>query len=241
MLGFSLRQLCKSFKVETLKSFFPFLLTDLNYKGEFPSIELYSKIDKSDYDQVKSDWEKTKQDEWSFKEQSIKYCYIDCIALFEILVKFNELIFNQFKINIHSSLTLPSLAMNIFKSLFMPENTLYQLLGKPERDIREAYTGGAVDVYQTNNSINWNPFSWIKRTLYYYDVNSLYPYIMATLAVPVGKPIAFEGDIRKVDPSAQGFFYCEIKTPDNDFYPILQRKIKTLQGIRTIAGLGTWT
>ena len=241
MLGFSLRQLCKSFKVETLKSFFPFLLTDLNYKGEFPSIELYSKIDKSDYDQVKSDWEKTKQDEWSFKEQSIKYCYIDCIALFEILVKFNELIFNQFKINIHSSLTLPSLAMNIFKSLFMPENTLYQLLGKPERDIREAYTGGAVDVYQTNNSINWNPFSLIKRTLYYYDVNSLYPYIMANLAVPVGKPIAFEGDIRKVDPRAQGFFYCEMKTPDNDFYPILQRKVKTLQGIRTIAGLGTWT
>ena len=99
MLGFSLRMLCQSFKVDTLKSFFPFLLSDLNYSGEFPSIDLYSKIDKSDYDQVKLDWEKTNQKEWSFKEQSIKYWYIDCIALFEILVKFNELIFNHFKIN----------------------------------------------------------------------------------------------------------------------------------------------
>lgn len=34
------------------------------------------------------------------------------------------------------------------------------------------------------------------ETLYYYDVNSLYPYIMATQPMPVGKPIYFEGNIR---------------------------------------------
>jgi hypothetical protein len=32
---------------------------------------------------------------------------------------------------------------------------------------------------------------------------------MANSNIPVGKPIVFEGDIRKVDPEAFGFFYCK--------------------------------
>ena len=44
-----------------------------------------------------------------------------------------------------------------------------------------------------------------------------------------------------VDPEAFGFFYCNITTPSNLEHPILQRKIKTEDGIRTVAGLGSWT
>jgi hypothetical protein len=79
------------------------------------------------------------------------------------------------------------------------------------------------------------------RTLYYYDVNSLYPFVMKTFAMPIGKPIAFEGNIRKVDPNAFGFFNCKITSPSNLQHPILQRRIKTVNGLRTIAGLGSWT
>ena len=60
------------------------------------------------------------------------------------------------------------------------------------------------------------------------------------LKLPVGKPIAFVGDIRSVDPDAYGFFYCKIKSPATLRYPILQRKFKTKDGVRTIAGLGSW-
>lgn len=52
-----------------------------------------------------------------------------------------------------------------------------------------------------------------------------------------GKPIAFEGDIRAVEPNAYGFFYAKITSPDNLLHPILQRSIK---GRGTVAGLGTW-
>ena len=45
--------------------------------------------------------------------------------------------------------------------------------------------------------------------LYYYDVNSLYPFIMSTQPMPVGKPIAFEGDIRSIIPDAFGI--CIVK------------------------------
>lgn len=58
--------------------------------------------------------------------------------------------------------------------------------------------------------------------------------------MPIGKPIAFQGNILKYNPNAFGFFYCKIKSPEYLEHPILQRRIKTSNGIRTIAGLGSW-
>ena len=78
---------------------------------------------------------------WNLKDESIKYCKLDCQCLHQVLVKFNELIFNEFKVNIHSVLTLPALAMKIYKIHYMKENTIYQLLGIPEFNIRQSYTG----------------------------------------------------------------------------------------------------
>ena len=75
--------------------------------------------------------------------------------------------------------------------------------------------------------------------IYCYDVNSLYPYIMNSMEMPTGTPIYFEGNIRKYEPNAFGFFYCKITTPTYLEHPILQRRVKTKDGIRTIAGLGT--
>lgn len=44
MLPQSLRTLCDSFKVESPKGVFPYLLNDISYKGEFPKY-LYNFID----------------------------------------------------------------------------------------------------------------------------------------------------------------------------------------------------
>jgi DNA polymerase type B, organellar and viral len=157
---------------------------------------------------------------------------IDCISLYQVLVKFNNLIFKYFKINIHKYPTLSSLAFAIFRTHFLKADTIPQLLGKVASDIREGYTGGAVDVYIPFNEENTN--------IYCYDVNSLYPSVMQNFEMPVGKPTLFYGDIRKVDPKAFGFFYCKIKTPDNLMHPILQTHVKTEAGERTIAPLGRW-
>jgi hypothetical protein len=64
---------------------------------------------------------------------------------------------------------------------------------------------------------------------------------MANMEMPIGIPTAFEGDIRQVEPNAYGFFYCKITSPNNLQHPILQRRIKTESGLRTVAGLGSWT
>jgi len=113
----------------------------------------------------------------------------------------------------------------------MEENSIPQLSGKIAKDIRQGYTGGAVDMYIPK------PPKGAK--IYCYDINSLYPYIMKEFDMPVGKPIYFEGDIRAIDREAFGFFYCEITAPDNIKHPILQTHVKTSGGLRTIAPVGT--
>ena len=205
-----------------------------------PKFEYYTGITLSEYELFKNAYGRKL---WNFKEESIKYCKLDCKCLHEIIIKFNELIFTHFKVDSHKALTLPALAMKIYKTHFMPENTIYQILGKPEYNIRESYTGGAVDIYIPHNRISafFSKVKAIFTKLYYYDVNSLYPFVMATFDMPIGKPIAFEGDIRKIDVQAFGFFYCKITSPDELLHPLLQRRIKTSEGIRTIAGLGSWS
>jgi hypothetical protein len=244
LLPLSLRKLCKAFNIELGKGYFPFKLTNIFYSGVIPRFEYWTGLSLSEYGMIKANY---KSKLWNFQQESIKYCKLDCQVLHQILTKFNELIFNEFKINIHSVLTLPSLAMKIYKTHYMPENTIYQLLGRVENNIRQSYTGArracAVDVYIPHNRIT-EFFKNIKSyfiELFYYDVNSLYPFIMGNTPMPIGKPIAFTGDIRKYEPNAYGFFYCKITTPEFLEHPLLQRRIKTSNGMRTIAGLGCWT
>ena len=239
MLPLSLRDLGDSFKVGALKSYFPFLLKDLTYKSEFPKFEFFTSISHTEYLNLKNQYMLRTNKIWSFKNEAIKYCELDCVSLHQIISKFSILIFNMFKIDpIKRALTLPALALKIWKSL-MPTNSVYQLHGQPQELIRKSYTGGAVDVYIPHNKVA-NTSSGLE-TLYSYDVNSLYPSVMLNNPMPVGEPIAFLGDIRKVDPEAFGFFYCNITSPQYLEHPILQRRVKVSGGQRTIAGLGSWT
>ena len=240
LLPQSLRSLCEAFNIVTPKGHFPFLLNEIFYKGVLPRLELWTGLELPEYVKLLN---KFSNIEWNFKEEAIKYCKLDCSTLHQILVQFNKLIFTHFKVNIDKVLTLPGLAMKIYKSNFMPENTIYSINNKlVEQDIRESYTGEAVDVYKPSNRISpfFSKSTAVFRKLFCYDVNSLYPFIMSSTLMPVGRPVAFEGDIRQIDPQAYGFFYCKIVSPEYLDIPILQRRIETSNGVRTIAGLGTW-
>lgn len=235
----SLRSLCHIFKVATLnESYFPFKLNDILYKGAIPAYH-YWDITFEEYENlVRKFFNRT----WSFKTESVNYCIQDCLALHQVLTQFNVYVFEHFSINAHNLLTTPALAMRIFKAHFMPDNSLFQLSGDVEAAIRESFSGGAVDTFIPHNKVGSWSFSKIWRKLYYYDVNGLYPFIMATKLLPIGLPTAFEGNIRAFIPEAFGFFYVRVTTPSKGVlqHPILQRRIKTADGIRTIAGLGSW-
>jgi hypothetical protein len=224
----SLSKLCKSFKVDNPKTSFPILYVNennLDYIGEVPNIKFFKNVNLSEYNKYKANF----KNNWNLKSEVIKYCNLDCISLYQILFKFNDMIFSLFGKNIHHYPTLPSLAFAIFRSNFMDEENIPQLSGKIANDIRSGYTGGAVDMYIPEG-----------ENIKCYDVNSLYPSQMQSQLMPVGNPTFFEGDIRKIDENAFGFFYCKIKAPDDILHPILQTHVKTKNGTRTISPIGTW-
>jgi hypothetical protein len=78
-----------------------------------------------------------------------------------------------------------------------------------------------------------------RSEIFCYDVNSLYPSQMKEKLLPSGKPSFFNGDITINEPDAFGFFYCKITAPENLEHPIIQTHVKTQDGVRTIAPLGT--
>src|SRR3978361_1666940 len=72
---------------------------------------------------------------------------------------------------------------------------------------------------------------------------------MKNYPMPVGEPIFFEGDISHLGAESgyniinkpYGFFEVEITAPKSMKIPLLQSRVKTENGIRTVAPLGTWT
>jgi hypothetical protein len=231
LLMFSLKNLGKAFGVDVQKGIFPYNFVNennLNYIGTIPDFKYFDGISSIDYNCYIENY-----NIWNLREEAIKYCEIDCISLYQIIIKFSHLIFDLFKINIYKYPTLSSLAFAIFRTHFLRKDELPQLSGQIDKDIRQGYTGGAVDVYVPQNKKD--------TKIWVYDVNSLYPYVMNEFDMPVGKPIYFEGDIRKIEPDAFGFFYCKIVTPNDLKHPIIQTHVKTKNGLRTVAALGTWS
>jgi hypothetical protein len=214
LLNVSLRKLGFAFGVEILKSIFPYVFVNenkLNYNAYLPEFKYFNDITKLEYQEYSN---KFKGKTWNFKDETVKYCENDCVSLYQILIKFNELIYKLFEINIHKHPTLSSLAFAIFRTHFLKSNTIPQLSGQIAKDIRESYTGGAVDMYIPE------PPKGIKIKAY--DVNALYPSQMESQLMQVGMPTYFKGNILKINENAFGFFYCKIKAPDDILHPIFQ-------------------
>jgi hypothetical protein len=232
ILPSSQKDLCESFNTNVKKSAFPIFLNDINYEGEVPDYKFFNQkqVSLEEYLDYK---DKFKNKTWNFREEAKIYCLNDCKSLYEILVKFNNLVYNKFKININNYPTLPSLSFAIFRSNYLKHNTVTSLTNKIYRDIKLSYTGGSVDMFIPSNN-------YCEELIYSYDVNSLYPYIMLTKAMPIGQPTHFIGDIRSKDKEAFGFFYCKVITPETLEHPIIQIHHKTKSGISTISPLGSF-
>jgi hypothetical protein len=146
LLSNSLSKLSQSFNVENSKGMFPILFNDTNYKGEVPDIKYFNKIELKDYENYLKEFENVI---WDFKVESIKYCelVLRSIALYQVLKKFNQLIYEKISLNITDYPTLSSLAFTIYRSKYFPENSIHQVSGDIDKNIRSGYTGGSTDMY----------------------------------------------------------------------------------------------
>lgn len=247
LLPGSLKNLAKNFNVEE-KGIFPYKFVNnknisLDYVGFVPDISTFDNLSYEEYNNYKT---KYKTNNWNLRKETIKYCELDCIVLYQILNKFSNNIFKLFRLDILKYPTLSSLAFAIYRSKFLNEEIKIPLIhGEIYNFIKKSYTGGSVDVYKPR------PLDSHKNSskVYRYDVNSLYPYAMKHFPMPCGQPIYFEGDIlnpnlfnsSNIEDKPFGIFEVDIETPSDMKIPLLQLRIKTNNGFRTIAPLGNWT
>lgn len=177
LLPSSLDKLSKSFNIENKKVVFPIKILlnnpdfNLNYTGNVPDIKYFKDISINEYDNYINE----RNNIWNFKNELLNYNMIDCIALYEVLTKFNELLFYKLSLNAFKYPTLPSLAFAIYRSSFKNDYKIPKIGGKMLHDIRKSYTGGATEMY-IPHGVN----------LFHYDVNSLYPTSMFKYDMPVG-------------------------------------------------------
>ena len=129
LLLMSLSKLCKNFGVEEGKGIFPFDFAgpnNFNYTGDIPDYKYYafngkSLLSKDDYNKLVKSYSRS----WSFMSELKAYNIQDCVALYNILIKFDKLIREKFNFNFHSNPTLSSLAFSIYRNHYIPSHLIY--------------------------------------------------------------------------------------------------------------------
>ena len=159
-------------------------------------------------------------------QEFISYGMQDSIALYNALVKAQELYHSKYQVDITTIVSLPALALKIFRMKFL--NKLIPILnGMTDRFIRGSYYGGAVDYYKAYG-----------ENLHYYDVNSLYPYAMLK-PMPLNLIRSIDGEqCNTIDINEfYGFLEVDVECPDFIKKPVLPLKYKG----KTIYPRGKWT
>lgn len=216
ILTSSLSVLSVEYKAVTVKGHFPYSFVSrdrLNYVGKTPDIKYYPGLSEQEY---KLNY---LNENWDLKVESTKYLKNDLVCLLDVLNKFNKDLFIEENIQMTEGLTISRLALNKFLFYYMGESKL-ALINKPEifNFIYKGYYGGQTEVYI--------PYG---KNLYYYDVNSLYPF--AALNDIPGHECTY---IESLDESGLelkdlfGFFYARVKT-NEQYLGLLPFKDKGLK------------
>ncbi|GJZ00856.1 DNA polymerase-like protein [Tanacetum coccineum] len=152
------------------------------------------------------------------KEVLIEYMKTDILLLGGVMQKAQNIYWKLYQLDIESKITLSSLALNIFRLRYYNDEIFPIHIPNQNEDtfIRKAYYGGHTDSYK--------PYG---ENLYYYDVNSLYPFVMKEYPMPCGKPVWYS-NLEDMDiDSMLGFIEAHVVCPKTIKKPFLPYRSKT--------------
>lgn len=142
----------------------------------------------------------------------LDYMKDDCLALYQVIDKFRnwELIKKHGMKN-----TLASQSLHIFQNEFI-KNKLQSLPMELDDFCRKSYYGGRTEIF----NMKYDDF---KKDLNLYDINSLYPYVMSKMDIPV----EFVHTVLKdeYDSKKLGIWHVKISCPIDKKIPILGTNI----------------
>ncbi|KAF3951624.1 hypothetical protein CMV_022749 [Castanea mollissima] len=153
----------------------------------------------------------------SQKNILLEYMKQDIILLGGVMLKAQEIYWKLFQVDIESKITLASLALSIFRLKYYDASHFPIHIPNKNEDsfIRLAYYGGHTDAYK--------PYG---ENLYYFDVNSLYPFVMKEFPMPGGVPVWHRNlDGMDLD-SMFGFIEAYVECPKTIKKPFLPYRNK---------------
>lgn len=220
ILNSSLRDLGKSFGCDFNKSYFPYkfsLENNLFYIGNTPDKVYYEGISQTEYDKLYSN-------NWSFQKETLKFLELDLETLYEVLSKANKQFFLDYDVDMAKSYTISGLGLTLFLNKYYKNNIPNINKKSIYTELKQGYYGGITEIYISQG-----------RNLFYYDINSLYPY--ASLNDMPGLSVK-NYLITNIKDIPFGFFYCDIDTTDvkQEYLGLLPFKSKGL-----IFPLGKWS
>ena len=143
-------------------------------------------------------------------KEDIDYCIRDTQILLLAIIKFNEMIFNEFGTNI--GLTIASTAQKVWLTHFLKQDLK---VNKYDKYFRNSYYGGRTEVLQKRGQYVY--------PAYYHDFNSLYPSVMLTGKYPNPETLKFLNVINtdmKFIEEYEGVSDIEIEIPDMKYPPL---------------------
>ena len=240
LLPSSLDKLSKAFNTKNHhKGIFPYQFVNkdnLLYEGIVPNYEYFdkTKVSLENYLVYKNQFMNNDK-LWNLLEETKAYCELDCKSLLEVMISFQEEIFELFSIDINKTPTLPSLAFKIFRTHCLNPKEVPLINGRLYNILNQAYFGGHVDMYIPSNvshqkvSVKDKIISLFNK-VYHYDVNSLYPTGMKYLKFPTGKITHFicrnnESLALLNREHKLGVFRVNIECPKDLLHPIIPIKM----------------
>nr|YP_009739466.1 LAGLIDADG homing endonuclease [Tricholoma saponaceum]QIC20310.1 LAGLIDADG homing endonuclease [Tricholoma saponaceum] len=139
------------------------------------------------------------------------YSLQDSICLYQALVEAQKIYISQYNIDITSILSTSTLSLKIFRNKFQ-EVEIPILKGTEDNFIRKSYFGGHTDY-----------FNEYAENIYYYDINSLYPFAMCKPMLLLN--IKWNKEWENLE-NLFGFCLAEITTPKNILRPHINMKVK---------------
>lgn len=151
----------------------------------------------------------------------------DLISLYEIIKKANHKLFLTYNVQMTNSLTISGIALELYLKDYYNKNIPLITNKTVYNDIKLGYYGGITEVYK--------PYG---ENLYYYDVNSLYPYVALNDMVGSKCQRLEYFSKENIDLSNLfGFFYCTVKAPLDNYLGLLPVREKS-RGL--ISPVGNW-
>lgn len=148
----------------------------------------------------------------TLRQKLLIYMKQDILLLGGVMQKAQDIYWTTYKVDIVTKLTLSSLALTIYRTNYYDQMNWPIHIPNRNEDtfIRRGYYGGHADVYKP-----------IGDNLYYYDVNSLYPFVMKAFPMPGGKPV-WHSNLEGQDlDNLFGFIEAYVICPSTISHPLL--------------------